>query len=174
MSAVPPLNGKSAPLPRIFSVWATPRSSMMSPPATRVHVSVGSKTGTSAGCGSARSASQSAAVFTASTPKSDLPPQPSARTPGPTSSARSDAEPLPVLRQVLRQRRGIGREDEARSPGRPVHAEAREGRIRLARDELEALPGRARPGDRRPDVVAADRLGRRPELGDRARSGPRP
>ena len=33
MSAVPPSNGKSAPLPLILRVWATPRSSMMSPPA---------------------------------------------------------------------------------------------------------------------------------------------
>ena len=41
--AVPPANGKSTPLPWILTTLATPRSSMMSPPATIVHVFDGSK-----------------------------------------------------------------------------------------------------------------------------------
>ena len=40
--AVPPSNGKFTPFPSVLTVFATPRSRRMSPPATRVHAAAGS------------------------------------------------------------------------------------------------------------------------------------
>ena len=94
MSALPPSNGKSAPLPLILTVCATPRSSMMSPPANRVHVAPASKAAPSAAAGSVAVSGQSAMSVTRPMPKSDLSPHASARTPGPTASARRNASRL--------------------------------------------------------------------------------
>src|SRR3954469_16082177 len=68
---------------------ATPRSSRMSPPANSVHAEAGSYVGTpGAGPSSVATSGQPAREPTRPSPNSDLPPQATARTDGPTSSAR--------------------------------------------------------------------------------------
>ena len=66
MSAVPPSNGKSTPFFFTLTVWATPRSRRMSPPATSVQ-SFDASNGWLAGCrvdGSCAVSGQSAVCFT--------------------------------------------------------------------------------------------------------------
>ena len=92
MSAVPPSNGKSTPFLLILTVWATPRSSMMSPPATRVQLPAGSKASVARGSFAVRP--HASIVSTAPTPNSSRSPQPRVRTDGSTTSARRNARRL--------------------------------------------------------------------------------
>ena len=174
MSAVPPSNGKSAPLPLILSglgdaaVEHDVAAGEQGPRRRRVEGRAGRRL--PAACAVS---GQSATVFTRPTPKSDLSPQASARTPGPDRVGPQEREPLAVLREVRGERLGRARASTSRdaSDGRS-HAEGREDRVRLARRRARAR--RSACSSRRATSATSLRVvaWRSSGTGSPARSGP--
>ena len=92
---------------------------------------------------------------------------------GPDRVGAQEGEPLAVLREVRRERRLAGGQDQPRAVGRPGDAEGRQDRIGLAGDELDRLVAVAGPGQRRLDLGQVRRGRRRPEVRDRDDRGRR-
>ena len=99
---------------------------MMSPPATSVHEAPGSKTGVSIRCGRRAVRLHAAVVLTAPTPNRNRPPQPSARTDGPTASARRTPRRFRFLARSLISEAASGVRTKPSSPaGRSTPSPAR-------------------------------------------------
>ena len=165
MSAEPPSNGKSTPLPFTLTVWATPRSRRMSPPATRVQSAAGSNAGLVAGSWAVRPHSSTRLR----SPDAEQGPV----APAERADVRADGvgaderEVLRVAGEARRERRGVGLEQEAGIVGGSLDADRGEDRVGFGLDELERVVGLARSGEHGLDLVAGRPLGGRPEVGDR-------
>ncbi len=167
ISAVPPSNGKSAPLPftrasgrrRGRAGCRRRRTSSRSPPGRRPRRRRGPGAGRSSlplpGVGHPVHAEQRPAA-----PRQGA----HGRRDGVGAQER---QALAVLGEVLGERRGVGREDEPGGIGRPLRAERGEDRVGLGLDELERLVPLARAGEDGRDLGTVRGRGGAAELGDR-------
>ena len=176
ISAVPPSNGKSAPLPLIERLvrrrgragCRRRRTGSRSRPGRtrRRPVRRGQP---------APSAASRRGRGPASTPNRRVSPQARARTAGVTSSARRNASRLRCLaRSSVSVAASVARMSRVASAGR-VEAERGEDRVGVGLDELERLVALARPGQDGRDLRRGPcAVPGRPELGDRHDRGRRP
>ena len=147
ISAVPPSNGKSTPLPLIRTVWYTPRSRRMSPPANIVHVLAGSK--------AASAAARRELGMQPPLPRGGDAVHAEQRpaTPGQRPDGRrhrvgaQEGQALAVLREVLGERGRVGDEDQVVGVGRAARIDGREDRVRFPFDQDQRLVARARAGE---------------------------
>ena len=168
ISAVPPSNGKSTPLPLIRIVWYTPRSSRMSPPANIVHVAPGSKAASAAAAGQLGVQPPVGRVGDA-VHAEQRPAAPGQRAHGRGHRVGAqEGQALAVLREVLGERGGVaarGRAGSRRPDG--VGAERGEDRVRLGLDQDQRLVAVARAGQDPGHLGAVGVRGDGPEVGDR-------
>ena len=154
ISAVPPSNGKSTPLPLTRTVWYTPRSRRMSPPANIVHVArrIEGRVG-----GSRRELGVQPPLLRGG---DAVHAEQRPATPGQRPNGRrhrvgaQEGQALAVLREVLGERGRVGDEDQAVGVGRSARIEGREDRVRLPFDQDERLVARARAGEHVGHLVA--------------------
>ena len=104
---------------------------------------------------------------TRSTPKSVLSPHSSARTPGPTASARRNASRLRFLARSVVRALAVAASTSRDGVGRPLDAQRGEDRVGLPGDQLEGVVAGARPGEDVGDLLARGGRRGRAELGDR-------
>ena len=169
ISAVPPSNGKSAPLPltgasgrrRGRAGCRRRRTGSRSPPDRRPSSAAPSR----GELGVQRPVRERLDPVDAEQRRS---PQASARTSGPTASARRNASRLRCLARSVREGRRVRGQDEPRRVGRRARHRARPGsrrprrrRARAPRSACSSRPARPRPR------FASVAVARRPELGDR-------